>query len=441
MTYSASTMSLKLPLHKRRCVFVDSTQQIIAAASGDASRDRRGKRKRTTSSQLDILVSSFAQSDSPSYETREELASRCDMTLREVQVWFQNRRAKVLRERQRVSGAGSAASRSPIPHNDASATFHLTLPSQSRWRPEARLNYAPSEAIAGRASSPRRPPATTEQWAAEWREQPKALVSPSESCSSGSDILSVPDSTPSLVSPGARSASSYFSIDEPTTPLNLPSPTSAFFRLALDSPGATTPVDWFANQKPQSPRASGLVGAVVALISPDPRLRSPSPLWHSRQGNDDELAHHSVQSAPASPTSRQLRVHSHRLPSLRNLLNPDPADIERGEAVLLKRSLSDGSRPSSPPRSSVGARPQLGKRLATFHDCRLATIVSRSPSAVDAESAYGGSSSSSRRTSLTLSVGPGTDFGSTVAALAAQPNYGSAGLGILAAAAVLVDNS
>lgn len=77
VTHSASTMSLKLPLHKRRCIFVDSTQQIIAAASGDGSRDRRSKRKRTTSSQLDILVASFVQSDSPSYETRAELASVC----------------------------------------------------------------------------------------------------------------------------------------------------------------------------------------------------------------------------------------------------------------------------------------------------------------------------------------------------------------------------
>jgi hypothetical protein len=73
-------MSLKLPIHKRRCVFVDSTQQIIAAASGDGLRDRRSKRKRTTSLQLDILVSSFALSDSPSYETREDLASVCDLS-------------------------------------------------------------------------------------------------------------------------------------------------------------------------------------------------------------------------------------------------------------------------------------------------------------------------------------------------------------------------
>ena len=349
----------------------------------------------------------------------------------------------MLRERQRGSAANSAASRSPTPHNDASTSFHPALSSQSRWRPEARVNHAASEALGRRAPSPRCPPAATEEWTTFWREQPEALVSPTESYSS-SDSLSVPESNPSLVSPGARSASSYFSIDEPTTPLNLPSPTSAFFRLALDSPGATTSLDWFLDHKPQSSRASGLVGGVTSvppLSPPDPRDRSPPPPSLSRLDNNDAMAHHSVRSAPASPTSG-LRGHSHRLPSLRNLLNPDPADIERGEAVLLKRSLSDGSRPWSPPRSSVVARPLLGRRLATFDESRLATIVSRSPSVIDVESAYGGSTAGSRRTSLTVSLGPGTDSGSTVsAAVAAKPNYGSAGLGILAAAAVLVDNS
>jgi hypothetical protein len=349
----------------------------------------------------------------------------------------------VLRERQRGSAANSAASRSPTPHNDVSTSSHPALSSQSRWRPEPRVDHAASDGLAGRAPSPRCPPATTEEWSNYWREQPEALVSPTESYSSGSDSLSVRESIPSLVSPGARSASSYFSIDEPTTPLNLPSPTSAFFRLALDSPRATTPVDWFVDHKSHSSRASGLVGAVVplpSLIPPGLRPRSPPSLSPSRRTNDDDSAPQSVRSTPSSPTS-EPRASSHRLPSLRNLLNPDPADIERGEAVLLKRSLSDGSRPSSSPRSSVVTRPSLGRRLATFDDRRLATIVSRSPSTVDIESAYGGSIPGSRRTSLTLSVGTGNDSGSTVSTLAAKPNYGSAGLGILAAAAVLVDNS
>jgi hypothetical protein len=53
-------------------------------------------------------------------------------TLSALTVWFQNRRAKVLRERQRGSAANSAASRSPTPHNDASL------------RGDAHLNFSES---------------------------------------------------------------------------------------------------------------------------------------------------------------------------------------------------------------------------------------------------------------------------------------------------------
>ncbi|CEG71063.1 Putative YALI0E15510p [Rhizopus microsporus] len=40
----------------------------------------------------------FDQTDTPSSEIRENLATELDMTKREVQVWFQNRRAKLNRE-------------------------------------------------------------------------------------------------------------------------------------------------------------------------------------------------------------------------------------------------------------------------------------------------------------------------------------------------------
>lgn len=73
--FGTACTPLEASTHKRRCVFVDATQQIIAAASGDGSQDRRTKRKRTTASQLGVLVASFAQSDAPSYEVREELAA------------------------------------------------------------------------------------------------------------------------------------------------------------------------------------------------------------------------------------------------------------------------------------------------------------------------------------------------------------------------------
>ncbi|GAA5864458.1 hypothetical protein JCM3774_005134 [Rhodotorula dairenensis] len=446
--------TLELPAHKRRCVFVDATQQIIAAASGDDFRDARTKRKRTTASQLDVLVASFALSDAPNYEVREELATRCDMTNREVQVWFQNRRAKVLRERQRASELEEPGSASPSARSDASASTRAALSSQSRWRPDPRDSNVASAytsypyALASRAPEAlrlpgisRRAPPTTENWTVYWRHQPEPVRSPSASSLSGSDSLSPPASTPSLVSPGPRSASSYFSISEPATPQSLPSPTSAFFRLALESPQATAPVDWFDEKESESFPMPGTAGETISSTPPSPRnshLSSPphltllDPTLHARATF--------VQSAPPSP-SMAHSAFSHRVPSLRNLLNPAPSDSEVGagtqaaigtEAALLVRSLSDSSRPRSPPRGL--ARPPLGRRAVTF-ETRLATIVSRSPSAFDADSAHSHADHITRRTSLAL-----TESDAALPS-SARPHGGEpAGLGILAAAAVYVDS-
>ncbi|CAO0797649.1 unnamed protein product [Mucor circinelloides] len=57
------------------------------------------KRKRITPYQLAILSDLFASTDTPNYQLRENTASKLNMTNREVQVWFQNRRAKVNRNR------------------------------------------------------------------------------------------------------------------------------------------------------------------------------------------------------------------------------------------------------------------------------------------------------------------------------------------------------
>ncbi|KAF9897536.1 hypothetical protein BX616_005395, partial [Lobosporangium transversale] len=55
------------------------------------------KRKRITPEQLEDLVGLFEKTDTPSFEIRESLAKKLGMTNREIQVWFQNRRAKANR--------------------------------------------------------------------------------------------------------------------------------------------------------------------------------------------------------------------------------------------------------------------------------------------------------------------------------------------------------
>ncbi|KAI8979154.1 Homeodomain-like protein, partial [Mycotypha africana] len=58
------------------------------------------KRKRILPHQYKRLLETFEVTDTPSSEIRSQLAAELDMTKREVQVWFQNRRAKMNRCRQ-----------------------------------------------------------------------------------------------------------------------------------------------------------------------------------------------------------------------------------------------------------------------------------------------------------------------------------------------------
>ncbi|GAA5809884.1 hypothetical protein MFLAVUS_003299 [Mucor flavus] len=57
------------------------------------------KRKRITPYQFNVLSDLFLSTDTPNYQLREKTAEKLNMTNREVQVWFQNRRAKVNRGR------------------------------------------------------------------------------------------------------------------------------------------------------------------------------------------------------------------------------------------------------------------------------------------------------------------------------------------------------
>ncbi|KAF9114945.1 hypothetical protein BGX27_009375 [Mortierella sp. AM989] len=72
-------------------------QQQQQQGENAADQPKKAKRKRITPEQLEDLVGLFEKTDTPSFEIRESLAHKLGMTNREIQVWFQNRRAKANR--------------------------------------------------------------------------------------------------------------------------------------------------------------------------------------------------------------------------------------------------------------------------------------------------------------------------------------------------------
>ncbi|ORZ03112.1 homeobox domain-domain-containing protein, partial [Syncephalastrum racemosum] len=70
-------------------------QQHPPTAAHKGNTIAKAKRKRITPQQFERLMEVFDQTDTPSTEIREKLADELGMTKREVQVWFQNRRAKM----------------------------------------------------------------------------------------------------------------------------------------------------------------------------------------------------------------------------------------------------------------------------------------------------------------------------------------------------------
>ncbi|KRH93793.1 putative Homeodomain-like, Homeodomain-related, Homeobox protein [Pseudoloma neurophilia] len=72
--------------------FIDSTHEVLKSYN----KPKTSKRKRTklTDEQLNILEESYKMNHHPSTEIKETMAIKIGIPVKNVQIWFQNRRAK-----------------------------------------------------------------------------------------------------------------------------------------------------------------------------------------------------------------------------------------------------------------------------------------------------------------------------------------------------------
>jgi hypothetical protein len=85
-------MSFDLNKETKKVKFIDSTEEIMK----NLNRDRIVKRARLKLSydQICVLESNFRADTHPSHLTKTFLANKLNIPLKNVQIWFQNRRAK-----------------------------------------------------------------------------------------------------------------------------------------------------------------------------------------------------------------------------------------------------------------------------------------------------------------------------------------------------------
>ncbi|KAG0052585.1 hypothetical protein BGZ83_002410 [Gryganskiella cystojenkinii] len=82
----------------------------------------RKRRRRTNREELDILEDAFAKNLLPDATTRQELGERLGMSVRAVQIWFQNRR-QTLRKKSICSNGGGSGSNSGGHHNGSEEDY------------------------------------------------------------------------------------------------------------------------------------------------------------------------------------------------------------------------------------------------------------------------------------------------------------------------------
>ncbi|KAG2187794.1 hypothetical protein INT44_005484 [Umbelopsis vinacea] len=241
---------------------------------------KKAKRKRITPEQLVDLLALFEKTDTPSFEVREKLANQLNMTNREVQVWFQNRRAKVNRARLNAMNAENAQSQHRFQHSPLTPGINGSNPKYQFVPTFSRLDDQPPQlhnATEYSVKAARRTSAYPEL------ESPRSISgAPTGDPRSGSKHLSIPPPIKLGSQEGAEHDRRY------ATPLY--SPTSDMFNLSLNpTPASSHQAAYFDSRRnsgsisaPQTPTHQGPYPATLATPPALNPISTSSSPYHRR---------------------------------------------------------------------------------------------------------------------------------------------------------------
>jgi len=111
------------------------------------------KRQRTSPEQLAILEQIFQTDKMPNQQTRVHLADQLGMSSRRVQIWFQNKRAKVKRGVSKMEGGVDESAINMVRRNSTSSNSSVSSP-QSPSSPSVPSDDVPSSSSSSSPSSP-----------------------------------------------------------------------------------------------------------------------------------------------------------------------------------------------------------------------------------------------------------------------------------------------
>ncbi|KAK4058041.1 hypothetical protein OIO90_000780 [Microbotryomycetes sp. JL221] len=348
--YSTSPRTTSSP--KKQLLFVNAGTVDPALA--------KPKRKRINPDQLQHLVALFDETDSPNFEQRERVARLTSMTNREVQIWFQNRRAKVIRERERAIKLGLDPSE-PLPiqkrngaKRDQASAPKLNLPTysstlsgkeelpsaESSLEPEAVVDVSPQVSL---ALPPPAPSYSTNSPQEDLRSMPPPQ-SITATAANGSVPRYVPAASTSLHPPSSAEPSPRATFGRS---IELPSPSFPVFSPAMQahrspsgmlySPSTYNPTSYFGIP---SPSLSSSYGG-SHLFTPNPgSAYSTSSSYFSHP----EAGLYSPTTAMSSPTGNFFRL-SLDSPGCYSPRPQGPNGAAPGHGMYFDRSPRHGDHP------------------------------------------------------------------------------------------------